>query len=253
MDINLESYKEKWTPLLAKPDWYLTVVPDWQLLQEEFKKKSEQEKDAAKKILYDFFEFHISRGDIALDDAPPDTDAERKPIDAVIIHHTSNLPGMSRDRLSGVELLRLYAPYFYEPKNAGDAPMKGRPIYSGHFRTKQGARRQVFWPYHWFVRQDGSAEQLLEDHEIGWQAGNWDVNCRSVAICFDGDFEHARPSDAELNAAADIIKKYYAHVPHDRIFGHREINLKTTCPSQIFLSDTAKHQHGWKEDLISLL
>src|SRR5580698_1494132 len=109
MDIDIKAYKEKWTPLLGKPDWYLTVVPDWQALQKEFQEKSEAEKDAAKKALYDFFELHISRGDFALDDAPPDTDAERKPIDAIIIHHTGNPPGMSKDRLSGMELLRLYA------------------------------------------------------------------------------------------------------------------------------------------------
>jgi N-acetyl-anhydromuramyl-L-alanine amidase AmpD len=109
----------------------------------------------------------------------------------------------------------------------------------------------VFWPYHWFVREDGRVERLLKDHEIGWQAGDWDINCRSVAICFDGDYENSRPSDIELHAAAKIIKENYSQVSRERIFGHREVNPKTTCPSNLFLSEDGKR--GWKEDLLSFV
>jgi N-acetyl-anhydromuramyl-L-alanine amidase AmpD len=92
-------------------------------------------------------------------------------------------------------------------------------------------------------------ERLLEDNEIGWQAGNWDINCRSVAICFDGDYENSKPSDIELKAAANIIKEYYPGVLKERIFGHCEINRKTTCPSNLFLSMDSRR--GWKEELLA--
>jgi len=104
---------------------------------------------------------------------------------------------------------------------------------------------------HWFVRHDGTAERLLNDNEIGWQAGNWNINCRSVAICFDGDYENTRPSDIELSAAANIIKDHYPQIARERILGHREVNQKTTCPSNLFLSDTT--HRGWKDDLLALL
>jgi N-acetylmuramoyl-L-alanine amidase len=245
--INLEEIKSRWEPLLAKADWYLAIVPEIEEIKKGLEGKSEVEQDACKKELYDFFELHLRNGDIALEQNPPNTDAERKPIDTIVIHHTSNPAGMSKERLSGIELIRLYTPYFYKPKIEADASIKGRPIYSGHFRNGQ----QVFWPYHWFVRNDGSAERLLEDSEIGWQAGNWDINCRSVAICFDGNYENRRPSNIELRAAAKIIHQHYANVSKERIFGHREINLKTTCPSNLFLSDTGKR--GWKEDLLAAI
>jgi hypothetical protein len=244
---DISSIKTKWVKLIGKPDWYIAIVPEIDEIRKNMRDKSEREQDACKKELYDFFELHLKNGDIALEENPPDADIERQSIDMVVIHHTSNPPGMSRERLSGAELIRLYAPYFYAPKSEADRSMKGRPIYSGHVRNG----RQVFWPYHWFIRKDGTAERLLEDSEIGWQAGNWDVNRRSVAICFDGDYENSRPSDTELCAAAKLIRERYSGVAQEKIFGHREINPKTTCPSNLFLSDDMRQ--GWKEDLLRLI
>ena len=239
-----DEIKARWEQLFKNPDWYLTIVPEITELRKSFEGKSDAEQDACKNELYDFFELHLRNGDIALEKNPPNTDAERKPIDTIIVHHTSNLSGMSKERLSGMELMRLYAPYFYEPKIEMDKWIKGKPIYSGHTRDGQ----QVFWPYHWFIRKDGATERLLEDNEIGWQAGNWDINCRSVAICFDGDYENSKPSEIELKAAVKIIKEYYPSVLRERIFGHREINQKTTCPSNLFLS--MDDRLGWKEELL---
>jgi hypothetical protein len=241
----MDEIKARWETLIKNSDWYLFIVPEIVQIKKDFQGKSEIEQDEYTKVLYDFFELHLKNGDIALEKNPPNTDIERKLIDTIIIHHTSNPPGMSKERLSGIELVRLYAPYFYEPKIETDKYMKSRPIYSGHTRNGQ----QVFWPYHWFVRRDGTMERLLEDNEIGWQAGNWDINCRSVAICFDGDYENSKPSDIELKAAANIIKEYYPGVLKERIFGHCEINRKTTCPSNLFLSMDSRR--GWKEELLA--
>lgn len=52
---------------------------------------------------------------------------QRKTIDTVVIHHTSNPPGLRRKRLSAIELVHLYGPYFIEPRSKQDAYLKGRP------------------------------------------------------------------------------------------------------------------------------
>jgi hypothetical protein len=245
--MDTEEIKWRWGKLLGNSDWYLTILPEISEIQKKLEEGSETEKDARTAELYDFFELHLKRGDIALAKEFPNTDTERKAIDTAIIHHTRNHSGMSKERLSGIELIRLYAPYFYNPKYSEDQYIKGAPIYSGHTRDGQ----QVFWPYHWFVRKDGSVERLLEDDEIGWQAGNWEINCRSIAICFDGDYEHTKPSDVELSAVANLIKEKYSNVSKERIFGHREINPKTTCPSELFLS--SGDRRGWKENLLDFI
>jgi|GEM_PF-2098109 len=53
----------------------------------------------------------------------------------------------------------------------------------------------VFCAYHWLVYMDGTMERLLQDNEVGWHAGKWDVNCKSVAICLDDDFENLAPQN----------------------------------------------------------
>ncbi len=207
---------------------------------------SAEENREIKKHVYDFFEKHLSTGDIALGDSGKDFDKERKSIDAIVIHHTHNSPGISPERLSAITLVRLYATFYTDPYLDEDRDIKGKPIYSGHFRNG----KQVFYPYHWIVRTNGEVERLLSDDEIGWQAGNWDINCRSVAIVLDNNYEDSIPSDEEISSIVKIIEDNYSFVSKDRIFGHKEINKNTTCPSNLFLLGDKK---GWKEKIINRL
>lgn len=236
--------EQKWEQWIKKPDWYILLAPEYLKINEEMKDKPE--KKQFKEELYGFFVKHLETGDIALGNEIGIWDIERKPIDAIIIHHTSESSGLTPEILSAVELIRLYATYYANPEPQ-DADTKGKPISSGHIRNN----KQVFYPYHWIIRKDGTAGRLLFDNEIGWQAGNWEVNCRSIAIVLDNDYENSRPSNIELKAIADIIKKNYPNVGKDKIFGHCEINLKKTCPSKLFLLQN--NQKGWKEDLLKLI
>jgi hypothetical protein len=235
-----------WEAEIGKPVWYNKIVPDFQKVV-TLKKSDPDEYERVKELVYDFIEKHLVNGNIHLGSSGKNWDIERKPLDTVVIHHTSNLPGIRPSRLSAIELIRLYAPQYAAPKYEADIAIKGQPVYSGHFRGE----KQIFYPYQWLVRTDGTAERLLLDEEIGWQAGNWEMNCRSVAICLDGDFEDTDPSKAELAAVADIIHEHYPHVYKERVLGHCEVNIHTTCPSKFFL-DTESRK-GWKNDLLALV
>ncbi len=241
---NPEDWKEK----IKYPHWY-TEVPGVfkELVQLHAENRAEYER--VKEQIYDFFEDQLRKGAVALGQTGKNLDAERKPIDTVVIHHTSMKPGLTKERLSGIDLVRLYAPQYAGkgPTYTAHKEIKDRPVYSGHFRDGV----QVFWPYHWIVRTGGICERLLEDSEIGWHAGNWDVNCRSIAIVFDNDYENSEPSDVELAAVASLIKDTYPQVLKENIKGHCEINTKTTCPSKNFLSVDNKHP-GWREKLVYL-
>lgn len=245
-------YEKKWSELTKSPDWYFSIVPEWQ----KFKKLKDKDRNLYKKckeMVYDFFEENLVKGNIALAESGTNWDEERKPIDTIVIHHTEQEPGLSKDRLSAVTLIRLYATYYADPYDEKDKSVKGKPIWSNHIRD----RKQVFWPYHWIVRTNGTVERLLNDDEIGWQAGNWDVNTRSVSIVLDNNYENSIPSKKELEAVANITKKNYGLVPKENIIGHREvkrstkISKSTTCPSNLFLSTSS--YKGWKEDLLALL
>lgn len=225
----------------------MTIIPEIQALTQRVRIEAPQIQNSYKKALYDFFEQRLVRGKIALGRYLLDADIERKPIDTVVIHHTGNPPGLRTTRLSAIGLLRLYGPYFAGPRSERDKNLKGQPIVSGHARNG----KQEFWAYHWIIRRDGSAERLLYDSEIGWHAGDWDVNCRGIAIVLDNDYEANRPSDCELEGVAKLIRTHYRHVPLARIVGHQEVNPRTSCPSKFFLNGPSNK--GWKADLLRLL
>jgi len=239
------NFKE-WEEVIKRPDWYKFIYKKLLELQ-ELKLKELDVYEQNKEKIYDFFEKHLEIGDIFLGKTGKNWDKERKPIDTIVIHHTSNKPGLSKERLSAIELFRLYMLAYANPKDKNDIEVVDQPIYSGHFRNG----KQIFFVYHWLIRKDGTVEQLLFDDEIGWQSGDGDINCRSVAIVLDNDLENSKPSGKEMEAVAKIIKTKYPKIDKSRIFGHREINLKTTCPSNLFLSTPTFR--GWKEDLLSII
>ena len=239
----LQTMKTQWSPLLSEPGWYLTVIPQILAFTKSLQAESSSTRSACKESLYDFFEQHLKVDDLCLGDGSGQFDRERKPIDTVVIHHTSQPPGLSAGRLSAIELMRLYGPYFATPPEA-EMKLRGQPIFSGHQRRG----KQVFWPYHWIVRSNGRPERLLSDGEVGWHAGNWDINCRSVGIALDSDYETSRPTEVVLRAVAGLIAIHYGGVPVAQVLGHSEVNLKTVCPSKLFL--TTSSGDGWKKALI---
>ncbi len=230
-----------WSEIIKEPDWYFEITKDFRELLKKAKEESDKKEEQIKQEAYRFFELHLEIGDIALGTDGPNWDVDRKPIDTIVIHHTSEPPGLSWQKLSAIHLLRLYAPYYASPPKS-EASIKRQLIFSHHFKND----RQVFYAYHWMVRENGKTEKLLNGKEIGWQAGNWDVNCRSVAICLDNDYENSLPSESMIEQTADLISKNYPSVDPSRIFGHQEINPKTICPGKLFLE-------RWKQKLIKSL
>jgi len=233
--------EQKWSEVVRHNDWYLRLSDDYKKLMKQAEESSKEISDEIKKEIYQFFENRLAKKEIALGESGPNWDAERKSIDTIVIHHTKNPPDITWQRLSAMHLIRLYSMYYSSPTDS-EKPIKRQPIYSHHFRNGE----QVFYVYHWLVRMNGGIERLLLDNETGWQAGNWEINCRSIAICLDNDFENSSPSKEVIATIAKIINENYNRIGKERIFGHREINPKTTCPGNLFLE-------GWKKDLISHL
>ncbi len=175
-----------------------------------------------------------------------DWDGERQPVDTIVIHHTSREPGLTTKRLNALHLLRLYVPrYQSETSPVLTSDGTSQPIYSGHFDENGN---QVFFAYHWMVRHNGDTERLLDDSLTGWHAGDWDVNCRSVAICIDDDLSSKRPSHEAMDSITEIITREYPeiHISPTSLLGHREIYSKTICPGSEFVD-------GWKIELLDRL
>lgn len=223
--------EEKWVNAATqREDWYNLIFPEFEAILAKYEVSPLQERKAARNAIYGLFEGLLDQKKVILGASGTDWDRERKPVDTIVIHHTKVESGMTLGRLDAMILLRLYARSYFSPTSHPSNANK--PIWSNHFRVVDGEKRMTFHPYHWFIRTDGTAERLLDDDKIGWQAGNWEVNCRSVAICLDGDFEHSAPPEIMIERARSIIDEYYPHVSMEKIFPHREINKSTSCPGE---------------------
>ena len=163
---------EEWKKKVADPFWYMDVPHLFKKLS-ALHDSDRAAYEVEKVKIYDFFEQGLKEDFIVLGTSGKDFDKERGPIDTIVIHHTSMPSGLSKGRLSGAGLVRLYAPQYASPSYDADRAIQKTAVWSGHFHEG----KQIFWAYHWMIRTDGSYVRLLADNETGWQAGNWEVNC----------------------------------------------------------------------------
>lgn len=226
-----------WENKFRLPDWYRQLA--YELTSFVFSVvHDDPQLKAWRHQIYSLAGEMLERGEIPLASAGPDLDEERKPLDTLVLHHTEEDPHISLAKLNAIGLLRQYG-YQYLENNVLGRAVSGEPVWSGHFR--QG--KMAFFAYHWLIRPDGTCEHLLEDHALGWHAGNWDINTRSIGIALSGNYEHTTPPPAQIAATAQLIRARYPSIASERILGHREIRPELTCPGEHFLST-------WKEQLL---
>jgi len=234
----VEFDEARWSSVIQRPDWYLEFN---KFIADAKKKFGPESKELSQfnKSARHFFETALLEERVALAHEGPDLDVQRQPVDTIVIHHTSAQPGYRLSYLNAVHLLNIYVPYFSDPTILGEENLKGQPLWSGHFHDG----KQVFWGYHWFMGMGGKLTRLLEDEQIGWHAGDWKTNCRSIGICLDNDYEKEDPNDTLLEKIANFIRQTYPAIEPNNIIGHCESNPETTCPGHNFI-------RGWKDKLL---
>ena len=158
------------------------------------------------------------------------------PTDVVVIHHAVGTYANDWQKLSDVEYQRLYVGRYNitDP----DPLVKGWTPHSGHYRTVGNKKIEVFYAYHWLIQNDGTAVRLLQDDEVGWNSGDWYMNCRSIAICFDGDLTSTSPTNAQLQTCGKLLASYRKKFHSKYVVGHKEVSA-TECPGRWWRSGKA--------------
>lgn len=96
--------------------------------------------------------------------------------------------------------------------------------------------------YHYVIAGDGSYKKTRGFDEIGYHAGNWDMNKKSIGICVCGNFDEENPSKEQISALNKILKELvdnYKLKETDIIF-HKDVVSYKTCPGLNFLRDNIK-------------
>ncbi len=175
----------------------------------------------------------LDDGSIGIGTTGSNMDIDRLPIDTVVIHYTSTEPHVSLSYIESLILIRLYTKEYSNKENE----YYGKPLWSGHLYNG----RQTFHAYHYLIAQNRTVFHTLYDKYIGWQAGEWNTNCRSIAIGFIDDLKRKSPIEEAITSAKNIIKKYNVI----KVIGHNEIYKTTECPGNQFYNG-----ENWKNKLI---
>lgn len=89
---------------------------------------------------------------------------------------------------------------------------------------------------HYLVATDGRLARFVADADTAWQAGNFDVNRRSIGIEHEGrpSYRPWTPSLPQLKASAELVAglchKYSVKPGVTTIIPHSSINPNHACP-----------------------
>ena len=85
--------------------------------------------------------------------------------------------------------------------------------------------------YHYYIRRDGSVYQGREEN---WNGGHTEgYNSRSIGVCFEGNFETERMTDAQILAGRELLAALKGRYPDALTVRHGELN-RTACPGKNF-------------------
>lgn len=100
--------------------------------------------------------------------------------------------------------------------------------YSGTKSWFKNANSEV--SAHYIIRsKDGEITQMVHDEDIGWHAGNWDVNVESIGIEHEGYIDNPKKwftnkmYESSAKLVASICDRYGIPVDRDHIIGHAEV------------------------------
>jgi len=170
-----------------------------------------------------------------------------RPITAIVIHHSGSFPASWQTNAEAIEGYRNYHKYSVHPGVYAD-----RSTWAWHqdpatLEWYQMPAQQDFpdgcsgangydindIDYHWLIGTDGLIYAGRPENTIGWHASNWEINQRSLGVCFVGCFDWYTPSDLQYWAGVDLVSKKMIQYRIKEIYRHSDFALKS-CPGYSF-------------------
>lgn len=98
--------------------------------------------------------------------------------------------------------------------------------------------------YNYFVRKDGS---VYKGRPEEWKNGHtYGYSENSLGICFEGDFEVEKMTDAQVNAGANLVYDILNRYPGIQVVKHSKLSA-TSCPGVNFRFDEVSSGMGTYE------
>lgn len=215
--------------LSSNPLWYLdkNVQMVFGLLQDKPNELSDKNWKELKEQFKQWFSDLLKENKIILGEREEFfNDDDREQITIAVIHHTSTKANVDANYINAINLINLYYPIY--KSGFGKINNEFQPISSGHFYNN----KQTFIGYHYLVFEDGKTLQVLKDSYVGFHAGDYKTNCKSIGIAVVDDLENISPTEKAISSIKDIIRKY---TTIQKVIGHKEViynekQVDTLCP-----------------------
>jgi len=93
--------------------------------------------------------------------------------------------------------------------------------------------------YHYMIDNVGDIYQCVPEKEIGYHAGNYTMNQKSIAVCLHGNFETQNPTAAQKKALREFCEMMFTKRPdlpkllRTGLKMHKEVRIQpTSCPGR---------------------
>lgn len=87
--------------------------------------------------------------------------------------------------------------------------------------------------YHFVISRGGDIVRPRPITEVGYHAGHWGTNIRSVGICLQGNFEKEKPSGKQMAALEKLVSELMDdyNIKSKNVILHKHVKA-TACPGK---------------------
>ena len=127
-------------------------------------------------------------------------------VTTVVVHHTAGT--MSNDIRQVVsEINRLHSRKF----------------------GKMGKSLGLTISYHYLITPDGKVWRTRDLEDVGYHAGNWNVNLHSIGVCLVGNFEKYRPTRAQVQSLDRLVRRLRSERGISKVIPHSYCRATLCC------------------------
>ncbi len=83
--------------------------------------------------------------------------------------------------------------------------------------------------YHYLITPNGKVWKVRDPDDVGYHAGNWSINKRSVAVCVVGDFSKYHPTRAQVRSLDTLVKKMQRERQIKNVIPHSYCRATLCC------------------------